>query len=520
MSETLLNNQELLSLLARYRKELALSRKEREVAMRALGEIQRQLSETQSRARIGTWERWLDKDKIFWSDQTYRIFGLEPGEIEPSVAYVLSVIHPDDLVRVRTILDEAVLRSSGFSIEYRLKLRDGVERTVRAENRIELDVNQKPIRIVGTIEDISPELEPGGSETPAELSSDSSRVSWWEWEIDTDVIVWSNEVYRIFGIDPDSFRPTVESYLACVHPDDRKYVEREVTLAAKRGKSFSFEHRIVLPNGDERTVMCSGERMTEDLRPARLLGTVQDITARKRAQEQLHQSEMKYRALFEEMKRTNEQLTIMSRRLSSVQEEERRRISLELHDEVGGQLSALQLAIQVIDPDRDDILDRILSAEHIADSLIEHIRSISRKLRPSSLDRLGLTATLSGLISQVERLYNLDLNAEIDVQNERDIDKETQIAVYRIVQEALTNVARHSEVTEAEVSVLQRSSEILIRVTDRGVGLSMPTGELLIDSIGISGMRERAIMLGGTFDIGSADGRGTSIRAKIPLSGP
>ncbi len=520
MSTTLLKNAELLSLLSRYRRELSATRREREFAMRALGESQRQLSETQTRARIGTWERWLDSEEIFWSDQVYRIFGLEPGEEQPSIDLVLKLVHPGDIDRVRDVLSVALTERHGFSIDYRIVRRDGTIRVVRTENRLELDANQQPERLIGTIEDISADQEPETHLIRSPLAPDSDHVSWFEWEVGSECVTWSNEVYRIFGRNPETFTPTYGAYMSCIHPDDREALETEITDVLDKERPLSVEHRIIMPNGEIRTILCSGEILDETGRCKRLLGTVQDITVRKMAQDRLRESELRYRALFEEMKRTNEQLTFMSRRLSSVQEEERRRISLELHDEVGGQLSALQLAIQLIDVGRDDVGERISNAEKLTDNLIEQIRSISRKLRPSSLDRLGLTATLSGLMSQVERLYHLKLSADIDITDERVINQETQIAIYRIVQEALTNVTRHAESSEARVIVRQAIDEIEIRITDEGVGLGNDARHLIDDSIGLSGMKERATMLGGTFTIGSGEKNGTEVHVKLPLLCP
>jgi signal transduction histidine kinase/DNA-binding response OmpR family regulator len=217
-----------------------------------------------------------------------------------------------------------------------------------------------------------------------------------------------------------------------------------------------------------------------------------------------------------ECDRVELELRAMANRLVQLQEEERRNIARELHDQIGQSLTALKLmmsqAVRSSAETRDSILN---DSQAVITELIQQVREMSLKLRPSMLDDLGLLPTLLWYIERYTRQTQIKVNFEHSGLQRR-FTPETNTAVYRIVQEALTNVARYAKVNEVEVRIWADDSIMSLEVKDRGCGfdVSKLTAKA---STGISGMRERAQMLGGNLMINSSTGAGTCLTAEVPI---
>jgi PAS domain S-box-containing protein len=222
--------------------------------------------------------------------------------------------------------------------------------------------------------------------------------------------------------------------------------------------------------------------------------------------------------LFEAVNLGRERLQILSQRLVEVQENERRYIARELHDEIGQYLTGLKLVLDMAtrSPGGDGN-DNLKEALALADELMAQVRNLSLDLRPTMLDDLGL---LPALLWHCGR-YTDQTGVHVDLRHtnleEQRFRSEVETAAYRIVQEALTNVARHAEVDKAVVRLWIEQDALSVQVTDQGTGFN-PDNPLISDtSSGLVGMRERAVLLGGELTIESAPGAGTCLTAKLPL---
>jgi PAS domain S-box-containing protein len=229
----------------------------------------------------------------------------------------------------------------------------------------------------------------------------------------------------------------------------------------------------------------------------------QDITERKRAEGQLQEYAGRLRAL--------------SGRLLDVQEQERRHLARELHDEIGQDLTGLKLSLEYADRlDGDDLRAQLAGAQRLLKDLTNRVRDLSLRLRPTMLDDLGL---LPALLWHGER-YTAQTHVRVRFEHgplPDRFDPALETAAYRIVQEALTNVARHAGVREAVVRLWADHGVLGIQVEDRGAGFDARTGPGAGDSGGLSGMQERARLLGGHLEIESAPGAGTRLTAVLPL---
>ena len=230
-----------------------------------------------------------------------------------------------------------------------------------------------------------------------------------------------------------------------------------------------------------------------------------DITERKRAEEALRESA--------------DRLQTLSRRLLEVQEAERRHLARELHDEIGQQLTGLRLLLKLSDESSvDAVKTRFEQARVIVDDLLERVRGLSFDLRPAALDQLGL---LPALLALFER-YVDQTGVLVDFKHEGVEERfapEVETTAYRIVQEALTNVARHAGVSEVTVRVWATADMLSLYIEDRGRGFDPEVAWATPRSSGLAGMRERVLLLGGHLTIESRPGAGTQLTAQLPLRG-
>ena len=241
-------------------------------------------------------------------------------------------------------------------------------------------------------------------------------------------------------------------------------------------------------------------------------GTVVDISKRKHAEKEREN-------LLQEVPASRERLQALSRQLVEVQEAERRHIARELHDEIGQILTGLKLTLEMeTNSSHDGVAAKLARARGLVDGLMDRVREMSLELRPAMLDDLGLLPALLWYI----QLYTSQTNVNVAFSHDgldRRFSPEVETAAFRIVQEALTNVARHAQVAKASVRLSPTRRSLGVLIQDRGVGFHPETALAANNSSGLAGIRERADLLGGRFMLNSAPGAGTSLTARLPLNG-
>jgi signal transduction histidine kinase len=217
---------------------------------------------------------------------------------------------------------------------------------------------------------------------------------------------------------------------------------------------------------------------------------------------------------------SSEQLRKLAARLLSVREEERTRIAREIHDELGQLLTAVKMDLAWLAgrlPRRNvQMHERIRSTLELADSINQSVRRISTDLRPGILD-LGLAAAVEWQVQEFQARTGIQCKLRLLTQEVFAPDVST--ALFRILQETLTNVARHAKATRVEVVKQKERDRLVLRIRDNGRGFD-PEDPSISKSLGLLGMRERAAILGGQVSVSSAPGKGTSVTAWIPLPSP
>lgn len=224
--------------------------------------------------------------------------------------------------------------------------------------------------------------------------------------------------------------------------------------------------------------------------------------------------------LFEEVQSRREQLRQLTQQIITAQEEERQRLSRELHDEAGQSLTALKIGLEIIHadlpPDNEALCQGIAEAVSLSDQTMERLRLLARDLRPPALDMAGLDPTLEGLCRDFGRRTKLSIEYVSEAM--RTLSDTANICLYRLLQEALTNVAKHAQANHIWVSLSQKIDTICLTVEDDGQGFEHEVGTALTMSrgIGLIGIRERLELLGGCLEIKSEPGQGTRLEAMIP----
>jgi two-component system sensor histidine kinase UhpB len=199
------------------------------------------------------------------------------------------------------------------------------------------------------------------------------------------------------------------------------------------------------------------------------------------------------------------------------QEAERGRISRELHDEVGQSLTAVLLGLRrLVDRVPSGLRAEVVDLQEVTRGALEEVREVARRLRPRVLDDLGLVSALADLASDFTRRTGRAVEVDLD-PSLPGLDAETELAVYRIAQESLTNTARHTGAGPATVSLTAEAAGVVLRVRDEG-GDALPG--LDRGGVGVRGMRERAVLVGADLRIGPAADGGTEVRLTVPLTGP
>jgi signal transduction histidine kinase len=221
----------------------------------------------------------------------------------------------------------------------------------------------------------------------------------------------------------------------------------------------------------------------------------------------------KLKETLAELSTKNTQMQILSRKALDAQENERRHVAVELHDEIGQLITGLKL---ILERNGDDKITQLAEARAVTNELMQRVREISLDLRPAVLDDFGLPAALNDLFKRFSRQTMIAIQHNINPLDERRFDKAIEIAVFRVAQEATTNIARHAGVNEAKVTLNITPNHMQVSIADSGKGFDLHPREMRT-STGLSGMAERVNMAGGHFSLQSAPGKGTLVLAKFEL---
>ncbi|MBT5775623.1 MAG: PAS domain-containing protein [Dehalococcoidia bacterium] len=256
---------------------------------------QEMLAAAQTVAHVGSWQWNVATDDLTWSDELYRILDRQPDQFDGRLSELLDLVHPDDRDTVQATMERAVAGAEDLDIDYRIVRSDGAVRTVTQSAAVTRGDNGQPVSILGTIHDITDRVAAehalAHGNQRLEQAQRIAHVGHWEWDIVTNDLAWSDEIYRIFGLQPQEFDATYPAFLEYIHPDDRPAVEAAVGRAVAGQEPYAVDHRVVHPDGTIRFVHESGLiTWSDEGQPLRMLGVVNDITDRVEAERALNEN--------------------------------------------------------------------------------------------------------------------------------------------------------------------------------------------------------------------------------------
>ncbi len=292
------------------------------------------------------------------------------------------------------------------------------------------------------------------------------------------------------------------------HPEDLDVSPKFFTKSIKAEiDSAIFEKRYIHKDGHTiwGQVSISTLRDSKDA-PLYFISHLQDITPRKNSET--------------ELKRSKEQLRKLAAHLQLAIENERVGIARDIHDDLGPTLSALKMDLSWINkrllPEQDMVLKKIDSMKQMIDSAVQHVKKICVNLRPAIIDDLGLEAGIEWLVSEFQQ--RTGISCDLSISTIKIIsDQELSTVVFRIAQEALTNILRHAQATKVEISLERKDENLILKIKDNGIGIS---GKEMYDlkNFGLIGMSERAISMGGVFKLTGNYGEGVLVYASFPVT--
>ena len=379
-----------------------------------------------------------------------------------------------------------------------------------------------PAYTFAVIEDISDrkrtEEEVRVSRERLDLAMAAAHAGSFDWDLEKDRVQWSPELRRLHGLGPADFDGSYEAWLSLVHPDDRRSVALATRDALQTGQ-FDAEYRIQRPAGEVRWISARARVVYGRAGHAsRILGINVDITERKEAEEALLRS-------HEELEAQVESRTAALRTLSShllrAQDDERRRIARELHDSLGQYLAALKMNLDLVnasEPISGELLNEMRS---VVQQSLNETRTLSHLLHPPLLDEAGLLSAASWYVGGFAQRSGVKV--EFDVSPElRRLPARVETVLFRILQESLTNIHRHSGSPTADIALTLADRQVSLRITDAGRGIPPDVLARFQDNgtgsgIGLAGMRERVKELGGELTISSSQS-GTTLLVSLPIT--
>ncbi len=394
-----------------------------------------------------------------------------------------------------------------LQISYRMVRPDGSMIWVERNSRAYFDEHGALVRVIGMVADVTERRSAQEAllRSEAELSEAQrlASVGSWQWDPKTDHVTWSRELYRIAGRDPELPAPSYKEHSELYAPDSAARLQRAVHDAMQNSTPYQLDLQMIRGDGSLRWVTARGEARRDDSgRIVGLRGTAHDITERKRAEDAL---------------------SSVGQRLIEAQEHERTRIARDLHDDIGQQLSLL--AVELDHGARRRLQAaagrgnaRIDDISMRAREILSKVGSISHELHSSKLEYLGLMPAMRGFCKESRSSTSVEVVFSGDGLPP-SIARDTSLCLFRVLQEALHNAVRHSQVTRFEVLLRGSADAISLTVADRGVGFD-PAATIGDQGLGLISMQERLKAVQGSLSIESRPSIGTTIRARVPLDSP
>ena len=489
----------LIDLTERKRQEAML--REREERLRVAAEV----------GRTYAWEWDPATDSVLRSAECGDILGIGDAGGEGNAKDYFRSIHPDDRAELWSLVNALTLENPVYRTQYRMFRPDGALLWLEESGRATFDKERKMVRLVGMTADIT---ERKRAESALKESEDRYRDLV---ENSQDLMCTHDLKGRLLSVNPAVARALgyeIRELLQMSIPDllspqSRPLFDAFVAQIRRDGVSAG-SMRVITRAGEERIWEYHNTLRTEDVSEPIVRGMARDVTDRKRAEKALHQRDTE----LAEAQRS------VSRRLIEAQEQERTRIARDLHDDFGQRLALLTIELELLQqnsPDlRAEVRSRIGELGKQTSKIATDIQSLSHELHSSKLEYVGIAAAMRGFCQE----FGEKQKVEVDFKTHdlpSPLSPNISLGLFRVLQEALHNAAKHSGVRHFEVRLWGTSDEIHLTVSDSGAGFHREVAKQS-RGLGLISMEERLKLLYGKLSIESQPKCGTTIHARVPLA--
>jgi len=469
-------------------------RKRSEEALRCSEE---RLRLAQQAGHIGTFDWNLQTGENTWTGELEAMYGLPPGGFGGTYAAFENLVHPDDRVPVNELVSESLKTEQPTHGEWRVIWPDGSVHWIAGRWQIFANRSREPLRVIGVNIDItqSKQAEQAlrDSEQRFHLATEAGRMYSFEWNVTTGAVVRSSEHLQVLGVtEPLGF--SHQQFVEKIHPDDRPKFWATVAGLTPEKPTAAVTYRVMLSDCAIVWLRSSGRAYFDgNGRMLRVIGMIADIT---------------------DLKRSEEALSRMTRKLIEAQEQERARIGRELHDDINQRLALLPMELEQLKENPSEIEARVQELQRTVGDISNDVQALSHDLDSSKLEYLGAVAGIRSWCREFSERQKMQVDFKSAVPGVLPL--EIGRSLLRILQEALHNASKHSGVRRVEVYLGEDSGEIHLIVSDSGRGFEIEAA-LQGKGLGLTSMRERVRLVNGTIAIDSKPLGGTSIHVRVPL---
>ena len=460
----------------------------------------------------GLWDWKVPTNQLYFSPRWKALLGYGENEIGNTLDEWDKRLHPDDYVRVYNELGrhfEGV--TPIFMSEYRLLCKDGTYRWMLGRGKtVAWTAEGQPLRVIGTLTDITERklaeeaLQESESKYHGIVETAGAGVA--SVDLLGNLTFVNNTFIEMMGYTGEELAS--KPFLNFIHPADRKQIQDKFLTGLEKPEDRpDLEFRALHKNGNYLWLYSSPTPLIVEGKLIGFTAIATDITDRKNTESKLLA--------------THDQLRNLTARLQISREDERKNIAVEIHDDLGQSMTALQIdlswLIKRMPYDQKELLEKAESMLRLVKVTDEKVREIATELRPPLLDDLGFVTAAQSYLSEFEEKTGIKCDF-FSEPGEIILDANVSIALYRVLQGALTNTAKHAKATRIKISLVEQTDGLYMKISDNGRGITEK--EIASrKSIGIIGMRERIAFFGGSLQIEGRPGKGTMVMVKIPVQG-
>lgn len=448
------------------------------------------------------WDWNIKTGRSLWFGDSESIFGIRPEAHSGSLEDFLSYVHPDDRDRLQISLQKAIREHKPYEEDYRVIRTDGRVRWVSDRGEVFYEPDGTATRMLGIAIDFTEWRE-------MELSRSSAEARYGQLLETVDAIVWrsdpessrysfvSRNAETILGYPLERWLQESNFWLDHLHPEDRDWVNRTCQGDIPNRRAHVLQYRMVAADGRVVWFHDKTKFVAEGGKPVELIGIMVDITALKEAEERLR---------------------MLGGRLIEAQELERSRIARELHDDINQRLALIAIDLERFPKHRFRTDKQIRAYSHglwtKTSEIASQISRLCGQLHSSKLEHLGLVPAVRDLCAGVAERHSVKVDF-VARRLPRNLPEDLALCIFRICQESLANVVKHSRCSRAKVRLAVKAGSLELSVIDNGMGFD--SAGRVGKGLGLISMQERASLLRGRLTIASASGAGTAILAWVPL---